>query len=78
MENSHGPAGMQEPTLMQANLKLGQSLHAIGRVLDRADPTTSRELKRCGWRGPYAALAGPAVGRGVNAKIDSQTVWKSI
>ena len=77
-EKRFGPMGMQGRTLMQASLKLGRSLHAIGRVLDRADPTTSRELKRCGWRGPDAAPAWPAVGRGVNAKIGSKTVWKSI
>ena len=78
MENSNGPAGTQERTLMQSNLKLGQSLHANERELGHAASTNSRELKRCGWRGLDAAPAWPAVGRGVNAKIDSQTVWKSI
>ena len=42
--------GMQGRTLMQSNLKLGQSLHANERELGHAASTNSRELKRCGWR----------------------------
>ena len=67
MEKSYGHMGMEERAVIQANLKLGLSLRAIGRELGRAPSTISRELKRCGWRGPDVATpAWPAVGRGVN------------
>ena len=67
MEKSYGHMGMEERAVIQANLKLGLSLRAIGRELGRAASTISRELKRCGWRGPDVSTpAWPAVGRGVN------------
>ena len=66
-KKSYGHLGIEERALIQANLKLGLSLRAIGRELGRAASTISRELKRCGWRGPDEATpAWPAVGRGVN------------
>ena len=67
IEESYGHLSFEERVLIQASLKMGLSVRAIGRELDRAPSTISRELKRCGWRATEAATpAYPAVGRGVN------------
>ena len=67
VEKSYGHLSLEERALIQASLKQGLSLRAIGRELHRAASTISRELKRCGWHGPDVVMpAWPAVGRGVN------------
>ena len=49
MEKSYGHMGMEERAVIQANLKIGLSLRAIGRELGRAPSTINRELKRFCW-----------------------------
>ena len=49
MEKRYVHRGMEERAVIQANLKIGLSLRAIGRELGRAPSTINRELKRCGW-----------------------------
>ena len=67
MGNSYEHVRLEERAQIQAGLKQGLSLRAIGRELGRPASTISRELKRCGWRGPDVSTpAWPAVGRGVN------------
>ena len=67
IEESYGHLSFEERVLIQAGLKAGLSVRAIGRDLDRAASTISRELKRCGWAGPSAGTpAYPAMGRGAN------------
>ena len=67
IEESYGHLSFEEHVLIQAGLKAGLSVRAIGRNLDRAASTIIRELKRCGWAGPSAGTpAYPAMGRGAN------------
>lgn len=44
-----------ERAQIQARLELGCKVRAIARSLQRAPSTISRELRRCGWRGPGAS-----------------------
>ena len=67
MQIGYEHLNLEERALIQAHLKLGLSVRAIALELRRAPSTISRELKRCGWRGPDVVTpAWPAVGRGVN------------
>ena len=45
-----------ERAQIQAHLELGFKVRAIARALQRAPSSISRELKRCGWHGPGAAV----------------------
>jgi transposase, IS30 family len=55
MTKSYQHLSQMDRAVIQAKLELGCTLRAIARSVQRAPSTISRELKRCGWKGPSSA-----------------------
>jgi transposase, IS30 family len=56
-----------ERAQIQAHLELGSKIRAIARILLRAPSSISRELARCGWKGPSLQPTSPKLRtRGIN------------
>lgn len=67
MSKSYCHLSVLERAQIQAQLELGCKVRAIARALQRAPSTISRELHRCGWRGPDAVTSAPRLrSRGIN------------